>query len=484
MIITEMMIDASYNNDEFNMNYIVEKLSNYLDEKNIDYEWNKNNAEEQEGEYKGYIFYIDGNYKAHIDGKIKGVKPKIKAEVQTEGYVLEGNAVEIQVVASITSGTVKIIAPDEMIPINIISENENEKVYIYRVYENKDYTFMAEGDSGRNAKKIVSVKSIIDKPQINISDNKGTEITVNVINNYPDDVNITYQYYLDSAKKTGMVEDKSYIIDDLTENTKYTAKVMIFYDGNQIMSDGLEFTTKIILNPPITSMMSLEENITKTAIEYPILKVDGVMNCIVDCKVGDKIRIELGHVDEGVTNYYSIDGGENWEEYKDIIEMEYPGNGLLKAKSVNDVTTSEIKDIIPYDYDETINCTGTDGITKNAYDRDYKTYFQHGNYEAVLQVDHECWERYVTLYIQCKDHAIGSYWYGTLGYYNWRNKQIGERGYIDKLIGSSIMQVLSAKSLKMPKNTHRINIGVGTMGRYISLYEVWCSEENLTGRVY
>ena len=129
LIITTIRADAMYNNEEFNMNYIIKKLPEYLEaEGKTDYTWETNQTL-PEGEYKGYSFYIDKEYVAHIDGKAEGTNPEIKVEVITTEYVGEGNTIEIRVTANITEGTVTIIAPENMEPTSRITEEDKNKVY-------------------------------------------------------------------------------------------------------------------------------------------------------------------------------------------------------------------------------------------------------------------------------------------------------------------------------------------------------------------
>ncbi len=403
--ISKLRMEAVEQGKSFDVKYIAEELPKSLkdcicslndDEKGI------------EGEYKDYIFTVDEKCVVQIESKVGGIKPEITAEVITEGYVLEGeNAeIEIQVRATIPEGSVSISVPEGVTLKSMTTDAETEKVYVYTTNQNASYIFMAVGGSGRKNKSIVEVNQIIDKPRIKITNNIGTAFTINVENDYPQGENITYTYYLGTEAKATNIEEKSYTIEGLTKRTEYVVRVQILYNGQSLISDEITVTTTGLPLPPVTVMTPLEENIQKTALEYPILTYYSVMNCTINCALGDRVRIEIEN-DSDITNYYSVDGGENWIKYTGIIEINYPGDGLLKAKSENMHGSSEIKDIKAYAYDSSIECTGpTTGDlmtpSKEVYDKNYVSYADCDtpNTTYIIQVEPECWEKYVTFYSQ------------------------------------------------------------------------------------
>lgn len=500
LVIYDMRTDSILENEEFNMEYVINKLPKYLEREGIvNYIWDKEQIlEEPEGEYKDYMFYIDKNYVAHIDEKIDGIKPEIKAQVKS-GYVLEGNSVEIEVIASISEGTVKIIAPNDMKATSIITETEQEKKYIYTVNKNDNYTFIAEGDSGRRKVTTVNVNNIIDRPKISISNNTGTSITVNIINDYPKELNISYVYYLGTIEKATSTE-KSYTIEGLTEGTEYTVKVTIPYENTILESDLLTITT--ISRVPI---IKVSGDFELTPLQYPLLTTRGVMNANTTLKNDDQLTIEIPNSKEykqenNYITYYSLDNGENWEEYSDIFNVTYMGDTVIKAKrvtSTGEVFESEVVYYKGYTYDSRISCTGpTTGtyrvLGQEAYDRDYNSYSNsdtNNNFYFCIQVDSECWNKYVTFYTSCTG---GHYYesgvekhYGALAFSNAQHTRIKAGATIEKQIGKNIMNVLSAKSIKIPENTSYIELYDGTaMSTSFYIYEVWCSEDDLTGTIY
>ena len=375
LVITTIRTDAIYKNEQFNMPYLIEKLPEYLEaEGKLDYVWDiiDKTVEEPEGEYKDYIFYIDVNYVAHIEAEATGVKPEIYAEILTKGNVLEGNPIEVKITATISEGTVEIIE-QQGLTSRKITDTDSEKVYVYTIEKNGVYVFTAKGDSGRKNSDKVKINSIIDKPRITLSDNKGTSITINVENDYPEDVSITYKYYIGTIQKES--KDKNCIIEGLLEETEYIAKVIIVYDNKELESDEVTFITEKRPNKPIIQVEGENE---KQALDYPILTPKGMMTCYSSIKEGDKSVLKITNEDSNVVNYYSIDGGDNWIKYNNQVNIIYPGEGKLLAKSVkNNIIESEISvaivEEIQYFYDKNILPTAEDALDIKAYDMDNNT---------------------------------------------------------------------------------------------------------------
>ena len=476
LAIADLRLWAVREEEKFDKNYITENLPKKLEDCSCELI-----EDEIEGEYKNYIFTVDENYVVKIESIAGGVKPEITAEVLTKDRVLEGEVVEIQVCATISEGNVTIQVPENMILKSKITETETEKVYVYTTNKNGNYVLTAIGDSGRKKNTTVKVDKIIDKPRINVSDNTGISVVINVENDYPEEV--TYTYYLGTEEKATRISAKTLTIDGLTEGAEYTVKVVVNYEESQLISDEVSVTMIEKVTPPITVMTSLEENVEKIALEFPILTFNGVMNCVAKCNIGDKVRIEMENTTDS-TNYYSINGGKDWIEYTNIVEIDYPGDELLKGKSMNQYGSSEIKDIKPYLYDSNINCVGKQEISHHAlkneaYDRKYTTYFDADtqNWEHYeMQIDPECWKKYITIYTENVND------YGCISFFKNGIVLVGD--YIWKLSGQS-NTVLAAKSIKIPRGIDSVGFLDGTAWvtpNYI--YEVWCSQENLNGKTY
>ena len=124
---------------------------------------------------------------------------------------------------------------------------------------------------------------------------------------------------------------------------------------------------------PQTKMFTIGENVVdQLPLEYPLVRSEGIANC---WEATEKVKIQIQNTAK-VTNYYTIDGGENWIKYTDIKEIVYPGTGLLKAKSVDEYgVSSEIVEIRSerYNFNSDIECTALDKIGTKAFDKDPNT---------------------------------------------------------------------------------------------------------------
>ena len=146
---------------------------------------------------------------------------------------------------------------------------------------------------------------------------------------------------------------------------------------------------EVTINKPNIPKMIVEYDetkINKTALEHPLLTSNGGVNCSINPEIGTKIKIEMpNNQPEGVENYYSLDGGKNWEKYTKSIETTYQGEGLIQAKSINKYynVQSDINVLKNYMYDAGTTCTASNAAGNNAFDGDEESYIE-GN---VLRMD-------------------------------------------------------------------------------------------------
>ena len=89
MCVLEIQTDEASNGRTFNMDTIKNNLDTYtqkLEDETI--EWKEKDIEEPTGIYKGYNFYIDKNYGAHIKDKATGIQisMNILSEIPETGY--------------------------------------------------------------------------------------------------------------------------------------------------------------------------------------------------------------------------------------------------------------------------------------------------------------------------------------------------------------------------------------------------------------
>ncbi|MCI8760053.1 MAG: hypothetical protein HFJ34_02865 [Clostridia bacterium] len=365
------------------------------------------------GEYKDYDYTIDSDLKVIIGEKATGIKAIANVEILTEEYMFQGT-VEIKLTASIQSGSIKeIIVPEGATLLNNLTDTQNNIEKIYTVTKGGNYIFKIVTDSGRITNAIAIVKNFLETPKINISNNTGTSITVNVENNYPQETNILYSYYLDSIPKAIHTEEKSYTITGLVEGTEYTVKLALTYNGKTFEIEQNIITSQKPIRPRINVSYDSNNSVI-TPLNYPLLTSNGVMNCKVEPKIGCSMEIIIQNSENtDVTNYYSLDGGTTWNKYISPFQTTYLEEGKILAKSIDSVgLESKITALKNYLFDSNQDCLNEKSLNKKAYDQDISSYcdtgknlklmiddsikddssvsfilFQHDNYRAINMYD-------------------------------------------------------------------------------------------------
>ncbi len=198
-------------------------------------------GDEINGEYKNYEYTIDSKLNVTINGEMSGVPISLTAEIQTEGYVFEGNIVEIKVTVDIIEGNITEIVASEGATLKS-DTSTTEKVYT--VNKNGIYFFKAMADNGRTKRVKVIVNNILSIPQIKIDNVTWNSFRINVENDYPEGAITEYKYYVGGAVKQQGTTNKSYKVTGLVELTKYTnVKVVAYIKNASEESNTEEITT-------------------------------------------------------------------------------------------------------------------------------------------------------------------------------------------------------------------------------------------------
>ena len=250
-------------------------------------------GEEINGEYKDYEFTIDSNLNVTINGTVSGPKITGSAVVQTSGYVFEGNTVEIKVTASITEGTIAgIEAPEGA----TLKTNTSTTEKVYTVSKSGNYVFKITSDSGKTKNITAKVTSILETPQITVSEITGSGFKINVENNYPEGAITEYKYSVGGTVKQQGTTDKNYTVTGLTEETEYSDIKVIAYINSTSKDSNIEkITTKqnIIAYSwdeivEIAKAISKDTSITDDS-ETATVTVNGVQKTL---NVGDKTTLD------------------------------------------------------------------------------------------------------------------------------------------------------------------------------------------------
>ena len=250
-------------------------------------------GEEINGEYKDYEFTIDSNLNVTINGTVSGPKITGSAVVQTSGYVFEGNTVEIKVTASTTEGTITgIEAPEGA----TLKTNTSITEKVYTVSKSGNYVFKITSDSGKTKNITAKVTSILETPQITVSEITGSGFKINVENNYPEGAITEYKYSVGGTVKQQGTTDKNYTVTGLTEETEYSNIKVIAYINSTSKDSNIEkITTKqnIIAYSwdeivEIAKAISNDTSITDDS-ETATVTVNGVQKTL---NVGDKTTLD------------------------------------------------------------------------------------------------------------------------------------------------------------------------------------------------
>lgn len=102
----------------------------------------------------------------------------------------------------------------------------------------KDVDSMAQEDFEtienfeKNIGNLSKNEEVNEELEIKITDINQDGYTVNVINNYPENMNVKYEYYIDNTKMTDKVKDKTYVINDSFSEHRIC---VVAYSGDAVL---------------------------------------------------------------------------------------------------------------------------------------------------------------------------------------------------------------------------------------------------------
>lgn len=456
-----------------------------------------NNDEIDVGSVENFpVQVIYGMYKFNVDEKFvvtyvgEANQTIITYTTDPVGYTNQ-DKVQILIKVSNQKGIKEIIYPDGD---KLTVDGEKERGTDYTVTANGTYQFKVIDIDNNIVTKDIFIDNIDKLKPLDFTP-KYEEVTVDgftIVANAKDSEATEessksgigkYEYYIDGTKYES--EEEKYTITGLDKGTQYTVYV-IAYDkaGNPKTSSNIQITTYTNPAPPSAKLTFNENNATKEVLDYPILTLDGMMNCSLEPNIGENVTLEItSKSSEKLKNYYSLDGGTTWTEYTGVVNTSYVGEDLIKVKAIYDNSTeSDIKIVKKYLKDLNENCVGARPLGNSTYDNDYNTYQVLNPGELWINVDSDCWNKYSSIYCQ-ETGSISGYGYISFysGYYSGQLKGDYIMGFTD----TSILN-LQTQSILIPNNCYWICLtsGTNTEDVYFNVYEVWCSEEDLTGTVY
>lgn len=218
-------------------------------------------------------------------------------------------SVEIQVTVSISEGNVTLQEPEGA----ILKTEESENNKIFTVSKNGKYTFIAIGDGGRKARVTVNVDNIVEKPEIEVTQIEDTSCVVNILNGNKD---VTYTYYLNGTGKISNTIETSVKIEGLTKETKYSAYVVLNYNGKIINSDTKEFITT---------------NTTESMGEI-VLTTSGFVNCYKKDPITNEVVGRILDKSIPYTTLEKASWGNSYQDLYNIFDGDISTSGAMGAQ--------------------------------------------------------------------------------------------------------------------------------------------------------
>ena len=207
---------------------------------------------------------------------------------------------------------------------------------------------------------------------------------------------------------------------------------------------------------------------------------------VADVEDGEKTDVS---VKSGIEKYEFYVNGTKYESKSNTCTIENLGRNtqytvyvivydkatnFKKSNSINVTTTNG-------DY-PTLTLNGfvlpddglaTDALQKDAYDNNFSTGEAYVGTHKYYKISPECWGKYMTFYHK---ESIGFVNFGSS--YNKINDIMSS--WLDGVAGKNLI----ARSILIPSGSYWGALSTGTSSYSIAVYEVWCSDENLTGNTY
>lgn len=325
------------------------------------------------------------------DQKIANIvknKEEVIKDITFEVYSNENNILKILVIAKDTeNGINKLEYISEKGEEKEINGQGKSKVALdYEVKENGNYIFKAINGKGEEIQKTLTIDDEYRNNLIEVKVNTETKIATHGV--------VTIDYHGNESKK------RMYKIGENGVWTNYNGEFEI--DSYKIIDKNLQdLDTKDIkiylkIEDDAKNIVQIEKKITNIDVDiakipqinildvdkYPTITKDGIIN-------HSTISIDYDNRRD-ITNYYSIDNGQNWIEYTENLNLT---SATIIAKSIKNESGLEVLSEKQF-----INASASDALRPEAYDNDKETY-----------IASPPWHDSVTLYFNVSSEVTGNY---------------------------------------------------------------------------
>ena len=319
MCVLELQTEEASNGRTFDMDTIKNNLDTYIQKLEDEIiEWKEKDIEEPTGIYKGYNFYIDKKYGAHIKDKATGIQisMNILSEIPETGYTNQDVNLKITITNN-EKGINKIIKPDgNTESLNGAKTYEEEKT----ATENTKYTYVVTDTEGKEETKEVEIK-IIDK-------------------NAPQDFSIEAQVTEEGIQITANPEDA-----EETETNASSGINKVEYILTNEKNETTTYETNLIKELPSGTYSVYAKAYDKAGNEKEStntvtgLKVSAVYKNITAQMVAEHPELYYGLT---VTNYESQNGQKDWKIfYSDWNENPNDAHIFLITGDYVDLTVAD-----------------------------------------------------------------------------------------------------------------------------------------------
>ena len=205
-----------------------------------------------------------------------------------------------------------------------------------------------------------------------------------------------------------------------------------------------------------------------------------------------KYYIDNEEKGESTTNTYEIEGLSRNTQYSVSVKAyDKAGNESQYATWIASTGSGDYPTLTLNGMVEPEEGLAVDALPKECFDKDFSTFSKVGKAAGCIgddfkfKVDQQCQGKYITIYCQTPATYVVEN-SGVLALGESISRFTSFCGtFLSASSGVSDITLLCARSMKIPGGALAGGVGTGTAGqRQFDVYEIWCSDQNLSNNVY
>ena len=206
-----------------------------------------------------------------------------------------------------------------------------------------------------------------------------------------------------------------------------------------------------------------------------------------------KYYIDNEEKGESTTNTYEIEGLSRNTQYSVSVKAyDKAGNESQYATWIASTGSGDYPTLTLNGMVEPEEGLAVDALPKECFDKDFSTFSKVGKAEGCVgddlkfKIDKQCQGKYITIYCQTPaKYAVDNAGVLTLGTSITDYKSFCG-SFLSESSGVTDMTLLCARSLNIPEGALVGAVWSGTYAweRQFNVYEIWCSDQNLSNNVY